>query len=234
LKLANSAQYGSPRAITSLDEALTRIGLLGTRDLAWALALHALGVERGPFGGALQRHGIEVAAACQVLAVSLRGVTPSHAFVVGLLHDLGAQLFLELEPSDYAPVLAQYLHDDEKLMKAEHAMFGVDHGVLAQRAMERWLLPRDLASAVGQHHTVIRVVSNLPDLPLKLAALIHQSEALLVGWKKSGQEGRHEKLGEQLAALPVNRILRISPGRYASGAERLGEQLARLKGLLQG
>lgn len=231
LKLANSAQYGSPRAITALDEALNRIGMLGLRDLAWAMALHALGSKQNPFGPTLQRHGIEVAAAAQLLAKSIRKVSPSHAFVVGLLHDIGAQVFLELEPLRYAGVLAKYLDDDVRLCREEEKLFGVDHGMLAARAMERWQLPRDIGHAVGMHHRIDPAA--YPDFPTQLAALVNQAEYVVRTWKKRGQEeGRMDQFGMELTERPANRILKLSPVRYAAAAEALPEQVARIQSAL--
>lgn len=228
LKLANSAQYGAPRAITALDEALNRIGMLGTRDLAWAMALHSLGGKHSPFGPTLQRHGFEVAAGAQLLVQTLRRIAPSHAFVVGLLHDIGAQVFLELEPTKYAKVLAKHLDDDERLVEEEKRLFGLDHGLLAERAMERWQLPRDVGRAVGLHHRVDPAA--FPDLPTKLAALVNQSEFMVRTWKTRGkEEGAQQALGQELAERPVNKLLKLSPMRYAAAVEHLPEQIAKLE-----
>lgn len=237
LKLANSAQYGSPRAITDLSEALNRIGLLGTRDMAWALALHALGKDETPHGPALQRHGIEVAAGCRVLAQGFRKIPASNAFVVGLLHDIGAQLFLTLDPVPYKAQLDRYGMDDIRLYMEEKKLFGVDHATVGRLAMQKWLLPQKLADAVGMHHTVRAHNRGVPDPKLQLAALVHMAEELVHVFRDVGiVRDRKEQaaIGERLAAHPVNKILRILPQRYAAAMDNLPDECARLQGIMDG
>jgi HD-like signal output (HDOD) protein len=229
LKLANSSYYGSARSITSIRDALSRIGILSTRDLAWALALNALGADRTTFGPTLQHHGVEVAAASQLIARYVRSVPNSDAFVGGLLHDLGAQVLLVVEEQAYAAMLERYGFDDFRLVVAEKKTFGCDHATLTGLALERWGLPGTLVEAVSKHHTVRALNRGQRDRELALPAILHLAERM-VSLCRQGESG--EAVGAVLAADPVNAILGLQDEHFRIAAGVLPEEVAFVKEML--
>jgi HD-like signal output (HDOD) protein len=229
LQLANNDYYGHSRAVASLHEAIVRIGVGSTRDLAWSLSLHALGAEIPTFGPALQRHGVEVAASAKLLARYVRPIAVGDAFVAGLLHDLGKQLLVSLEPDLYVPRLKRYGIDDARLLAFERRTFGFDHASLTGRALERWNLPEHLVHGVSNHHAIRAVKRRKRDDALALPAVLHLAERLTVLRRR---RIRPEAAAVLLEQDPVNRMLAIEASQIAVAAEVLDEEIAFVAGLL--
>lgn len=223
LKIANSSFYGSPRSISTIKQALLRIGLVNTRDLAWALAVHALGGEHSEHGQFIQEHALRVSAAAQLITRGLRVVSPSDALVVGLLHDLGVQLLLEVEALRYGSLLDRYGYGGLMLYAAERKTFGVDHAKLGQLVMEKWELPDRLCMAVSNHHRVRAMNKGERNPVLALPAVVFLSEEL----EKMCRDGVDpEQCGEILGAHAVNAIVGIAPERFRIAAKNLNEEAA--------
>ncbi len=231
LKLANSEFYGSARAVSTLGEAVFRIGIGSTRDLAWALSLNAIGAETPVYGHALQRHGIEVAAGARLLARYVSSVSKGDAFVAGLLHDLGMQVMLALEAKTYLPLLERYGFDDIRLIAAERKEYGLDHAALTSQAMVRWNLPQPLVDGVGRHHTVRALNRGTPDPSLALPAVLFLAERMA---EASREELPVDDAAEKLAADPVNAQVRIEAPRFAIALSCLKEEVALVAELLKG
>src|SRR5688572_7926722 len=94
LALANSAFFGSPRAIESVDEALFHLGYAQVHRLALAIGLSGL-MNRRAAGYAMDegdfwRHSLLTAKASESLAETMPHLAkPSIAYTAGLLHDIG-------------------------------------------------------------------------------------------------------------------------------------------------
>ncbi|HEX4351469.1 MAG TPA: HDOD domain-containing protein [Polyangiales bacterium] len=91
LKLAQSPIYGGRQRAQSLGDALNRLGLNTLRDMVWQVAV-GLRIFRGQAYAStmerLQLHSTFTAHAARLVAVKA-GVAAEHAFLCGLLHDVG-------------------------------------------------------------------------------------------------------------------------------------------------
>lgn len=144
LKVANSAFYGS-RSITSIERALTVLGAVAVAGIAMAARFDGScsGVE-GEFR-LLRRHSLLTAVAARALAARAElGVwDPESAFVLGLLHDLGWLVHLQIERErplrreEAAPIQASNLSE---------------HALLSAALLAHWQLPAQFIDAVRDHH----------------------------------------------------------------------------------
>ena len=91
LKLVQSPVYGGRARVQSLRDALSRLGINTLRDVVWQVVVGTR-VFRAPAYAQmlerLQRHCVFTAHAARIVA-SHAGVTAEHAFLCGLLHDVG-------------------------------------------------------------------------------------------------------------------------------------------------
>src|SRR6266576_490387 len=89
MRLANSPYYGAPRRVSSTRHAIVMIGFDTVRGLAVSAACSLLDgrAEVGPDG--FWHHAVTTACTASVIARKV-GASPSDAFSVGLLHDIGA------------------------------------------------------------------------------------------------------------------------------------------------
>ncbi|HET7753647.1 MAG TPA: HDOD domain-containing protein [Anaeromyxobacteraceae bacterium] len=151
LRVANSAFYSRGAPITTLPQAIGRIGAQDVGRLAMASGLGAHARAPGPLA-ALKRHvwleSLAAAALCQELARK-RGLPVEEAFVCGLLHDFGKVLTVACieEIVESRCVMVEPLPIDSWLEVVDryHVELGV---VLAAR----WELPPIVADVVSLHH----------------------------------------------------------------------------------
>jgi HD-like signal output (HDOD) protein len=147
LKVANSAFYGS-RSITSIDRALTVLGAVAVAGIALAARFDGGIVpactESGRFRN-LRRHSLLTGVAAKLLAA--RAARPEWdtegAFVLGLLHDLGWLVHVQIER-------------DRALGRIESPPIGngdlTEHALLSAALLAHWQLPAQFVDAVRDHH----------------------------------------------------------------------------------
>src|SRR5438132_12073374 len=91
LKTVNSALFGLPRSVTSIDRALKLLGLKSVRSLVLSLSLPA--IQRQTLADArIQEYwksSVTGAIVARELAIKLRRSDPEDDLVAGLLRDLG-------------------------------------------------------------------------------------------------------------------------------------------------
>jgi putative nucleotidyltransferase with HDIG domain len=147
LKVANSAFYGS-RSIASIERALAVLGAVAVAGIAMAARFDASlapgCAEAGQFRH-LRRHSLMTAVAAKRLATRA-AVVPwdaESAFLLGLLHDLGWLVQLQMER--------------ERRLRP-HEAGGVassgrtEHTLLGAALLAHWQLPAPFVDAVRDHH----------------------------------------------------------------------------------
>jgi len=159
LRLANSAFYGVPRTVTSINGAVVILGFKIIRTIVLSLTVFDMfpGDSKSSLFNrtAFWRHCTSCALIARALAQRLSGIYPfdaEEAFCAGLLHDIGKV------------VMEQYLHEDlhralrhaktSKLppYQAEILTLGYAHTDVAQWLTERWNLPEALRIPMVFHH----------------------------------------------------------------------------------
>jgi HD-like signal output (HDOD) protein len=93
IQVANSAMYNSLRRVDGIQDAVSRIGLKVLQAIVMSVVLRNLFKPKSQLvhKRALKfyTHSIRVAAISSILARHLPGFNPEHAFLAGLLHDVG-------------------------------------------------------------------------------------------------------------------------------------------------
>lgn len=94
LNVANSAMYKTKVQADSVRDAINRLGLKTTRDLAMVLAVKQLFQAKSDvikqLVTDLYHHATKVSSLCFVLAKQLPNMDPDKALLAGLVHDIGA------------------------------------------------------------------------------------------------------------------------------------------------
>lgn len=168
--------------ITSVSRAVMLIGLDALRAAMLSTEVFGLLVQSdetdgsdgliepggaAPFAHAeLWRHCIAVACAAELIAEQrqterLRSIEPSHAFLAGLLHDLGKLALDRVLPKTYATVARASEQRGSNIADIERRVIGIDHHVAGKRLAEHWGLPHALQDVMWLHG---QPRSSLPDL----------------------------------------------------------------------
>ena len=147
LRVANSPIFRGRDAETSLRSAVLRLGLKNLGEVVFELALHMRVFRSAEYSGMmeqLRRHSTACANLCRLLA-SRAGQDSEHAFLCGLLHDIGIAGILivlgerrksepPLDPSVLDEVVRQ-VHED-----------------ISGMLVRLWRLPNEVAEVVEHHH----------------------------------------------------------------------------------
>jgi HD-like signal output (HDOD) protein len=147
LRAANSPRYARGMPVKSVDDAVARLGMRGTRNLVMQIALESKVFRAPRFAECMEsvrRHSIATAHFSHAVA-RRTGVIPDEAFLVGLLHDVGtaaALLFLE---SAFRRV------PHVNLWKFWESVEGA-HCHAAQVVCRAWGLPAEIGRPASAHH----------------------------------------------------------------------------------
>lgn len=156
LRVANSPIYAQRQSVKSLDRALVVLGMDSVRGIAAAacLARTAMRSENSHFDlRMLISHSQATAAAADSLARHAFPDLISEAFLVGLLHDLGTLVQLQIDPAGFAAVVARRrAGDDRSLAALEAELAAVTHEECGAVLFEEWRLPQSLVTATRFHH----------------------------------------------------------------------------------
>lgn len=184
LRFANSSFYGTPSKVTTIQQAISLLGVQSMRNLITVAAMSGC-FPRSQCAGfdfkAFWRHSIATALCAELIAKQLR-INQEYAFTAGLLHDIGRLVIVTRFPKEYEAVLAYRAKHDSYLLEAERAVLGVDH-VMAGHALARhWNFSEVLQAAIAGHHA--------PDAPEgpSLAAIIQVADAITHALDLSGVE----------------------------------------------
>lgn len=148
LRLANSPVFGARSAIVSLPQALARLGVSQTRQIALLVTCQARAfVCKSRKGAAqnLRRHSVATAMWAQEIA-RLRRLNVEEAFLSGLLGDVGM------------PALWELADDIEKSSDVPHDPAVVDadvariHDQVGADIACRWGLPVRTVDTIRKHH----------------------------------------------------------------------------------
>ena len=156
LRIANSAFYGFPQQIRTVQQATVILGRYAIRNMALSLGMaklrHRMNSEGPLTPEEFWRHSMAVACGARMLAQHQKSAAPEEAFVAGLLHDIGKILMVEYDPETYR-ILLQQAHDGiAPLYVLEHETFGIDHAEVGEALCRHWNIPDVLATVVAAHH----------------------------------------------------------------------------------
>ncbi len=163
LSLANSAALAPGAPVTSIAQAVARIGAWRIAELVSSMAVMDVFSTGGDAARDLWVHSVETAVLCRGLADLVGGtsVPAGEAYLLGLVHDIGRSVLLAAgakEPELLAGFGPADLATDEvtamgKLsVERERTCMGFDHALVGGRAAERIGLGEDLAARIRAHH----------------------------------------------------------------------------------
>ncbi len=171
LQVCNSAFFRLPRRVSSIQQAVSYLGLSTVRSMVLSAELFKPGKSLSPSLdlAQLQRHALSVAG----IARSLAGDAPwaEEAFLAGLLHDVGF-LLLGRQFVDAMQRALDAAAAGMPLAEAEQSQIGVDHGTAGAYLLGLWGLPFEVVETVANHEAPGRMGQNGFDV-LSAVAMAH-------------------------------------------------------------
>lgn len=175
LKVANSALFGHPKTVSSLEKAITILGFEEVESIVLSKAVISTFMEKmTPQKGVLDRfweHSFIVGLAGKIMAVHL-GLPSGQFFMGGLIHDIGKLALLLCFPEDYTAPSWLARFSTEARLKEERRLFGIGHELVAGKLLQSWNFPAQLLLALGYHHSPGKAPqSHISPLVIQLADL---------------------------------------------------------------
>jgi putative nucleotidyltransferase with HDIG domain len=155
LRIANSAFYGFPQRVESVDQAVRIIGTRQLHDLVLATVVltQFRGVDaRLVTMKSFWTHSFACGIAARSLATLRREGNTERFFVAGLLHDIGSLVLYQEFPERAQAALEEHGRSRAALDEVEASMIGCDHGQVGAALMTSWKLPELYREIAAYHH----------------------------------------------------------------------------------
>ena len=170
LRLANSAFYGFPKKVSTVQNALMLLGINVVKVLILTSSIFEI-IYKEDVG--LWEHSIGVAACSRILAEKVGLKEPQEVATAGLLHDLGRIIQKVSFKEEYEKIL-ELTKNGKDPLQAEKEILGIDHAEMGSFIMKIWNLPDRLVEAVDAHHEFEKAREFK-----KEAAIVHLSDVLI-------------------------------------------------------
>ena len=164
LKMANSAFYGFPSQIDSIQRAVTIIGAKQLTTLSYAMNIIDVFMnipEDILDMGSFWRHSVACGICSRILAGYKNIQNTERLFVAGLLHDIGRLLLYQYASDDMGRLVVQARSDGALLHKLEYENLKVDHTTVGACLVKKWKLPAMLEDIVHFHHTPRKSINGI-------------------------------------------------------------------------
>ncbi|MDA8404946.1 MAG: HDOD domain-containing protein [Desulfobacteraceae bacterium] len=156
LKVVNSAYYGFPQKIESIERAVVIIGHDEVVNLALGLGA-SQAIDIAPVKGLYQpktlwHHLMGTALICRFLCKRYQKKDEPGLFTAGLLHDFGKIFLVQHYPDIYGKLHLDAAEFSIPLYELEEECFGINHAVIGKYIGSNWNLPEPLIQAAAYHH----------------------------------------------------------------------------------
>lgn len=154
LRYANSPYYSTMIKVTTVQQAISLLGLSTVRQIVITAALTGCFPEnncRGFNHKDFWRHSNAVAIAARILARRLK-LNPDVAFTAGLLHDIGALVLATCYTGAYEMVLEQRQELQTTQYETEKQLLGIDHALVGETLATQWNFSEVMIKAIAGHH----------------------------------------------------------------------------------
>lgn len=217
LRAANSAYFGAPHEVRTLQAALPVLGRSAVISLALSFSLSDQAMRSGPLAEHFRRFWLRCAiqaAAAETLSRYRIPLPGPELFVTGLLLDLGQLALLKVLGPRYARILDQVRGQDDgeggarpedptavldggdALVALERAELGFTHAEVGASLLERWGIPATIHAVVREHH------EPLPEL---------EPAGPRDPWGGRGERASPARLAMRIASTVGDCFLRVVP-----------------------
>ncbi|MCX7175159.1 MAG: HDOD domain-containing protein [Proteobacteria bacterium] len=157
LKIINSAYYGLPNKITSINQSAVYLGVNTLKNLALSFSTIGILPKKNEADFDIQHYLVSsLVTADLVRSLGAKfapgEIDPTDCYIAGLLHDFGKVVFAQCMPAEFNRALALSASDKLPLHKAEESIIGADHTLVGAMLAKRWQFPDSLVDCIAGHH----------------------------------------------------------------------------------
>ncbi|MFN9342130.1 MAG: HDOD domain-containing protein [Planctomycetota bacterium] len=216
LRMANTVVFSGGQRITSLPQAIIRLGFRHCKNLILSSCIGSLmrrmSIQETNSREKLYKHGFLTALISANLN-NLFGIRfMGEDFTAGLIHDLGRTLLAMFMPTEFKQFDKLDFVEDQYLLEREHAALGTTHCDVGGWFVQHNMLPDPLCQVVRFHHQPElsgegRLLTTLVAASDEIANFVHQLGAprelpidkltMLVKLEEVGVDRAIEKFADQ-------------------------------------
>lgn len=178
LKLVNSAFYGVRSKVSTVHEAVIRLGFNSVRNIVVSISVFDVfkmqeNIDMEFDINDFWKHSVGVAMTSKYLSEKTGLQDPDDCFVSGLLHDVGLIILLQYFPGVMNEVMGLSKENNISIYDAEKKVLKIRHNKLGELIAKKWQLPSSLCDALKYHHIPVRGAVN-PEL----VAIVHLADVI--------------------------------------------------------
>ncbi len=220
LRMANTVVFSGGQRITSLHQAIIRLGFRHCKNLILSSCIGSLmrrmSIQETSIRERLYKHGFLTA----LISANLNNLYGTRfmgeEFTAGLIHDIGRALVAMYMPAEFKQVDQLDFVEDDFLLDREQAVWGTNHCEVGAWFVQHNMLPDQLCDVVRYHHHPEstgenRLLNTLVAASDEIANFVHQLGAprelplekltMLVKLEEVGVDRAIEKFADQSAQI---------------------------------
>jgi HD-like signal output (HDOD) protein len=157
LKVVNSPFYGLSNKITSINQAVSLIGLDSVINIINGVSIKSeMSDETIMHMNRFWDTANDIAMIAINVAKQVGFPKPDLAYLLGLFHNSGVPLLMN-RFDNYLEVLEQsYAEGNERIVDIENSLLNTNHAVVGYYIAKSWNLPKILCNAIAEHHNCQR------------------------------------------------------------------------------
>lgn len=158
LKFVNSPFYGLANKITSIEQAVSLLGINTVVNILNGLAIKGQMsdetiIELTRFWDTAN----DIAMVCAAIAKRIGYPTPDEAYTLGLFHNAGIPLMMG-KFDNFIPIMEKgYSGKYERIIDLENEKFNTNHCVVGYYVAKSWNLPSHICQVISEHHNTIKI-----------------------------------------------------------------------------
>lgn len=179
LKLVNSSFFGVRSKVTSVQEAVVRLGFNSVRNVVISVSVfECLALDDSEVVDFniedFWTHSVAVAITSRFLSEETHIQDPDDCFVAGLLHDIGLIIIARFFPDILVKMIRKVKESNMSIYDAEKEIIPVRHNKIGEIIAKRWQLPPSICDTLKYHHTPNKGAVN-PEL----LTLVHLGDVIV-------------------------------------------------------
>lgn len=203
LKTVNSAFYGFPRQIATIEQAVSLMGRNPLRNLLTTVVATRVLVQLSSANFDMVKfwkHSIRTALIARNSYARLTSLEQAEPlFIAGLVHDIGHLIMAQFAPTLFKAIAEANPKDDHDTHQIERQFAKFDHAKLGAELLRCWQLPPLLVSCVEYHHNpakanehqqfayIIAIANQLAKVECcQLEGLLNENLEHIENWQNSG------------------------------------------------
>lgn len=154
MKIANSAFFGSLTRISSLEQAMVKLGMNEVRSIVLAVSVYDFfsNSDSGVFNRKrFWKHGIVCSQTAKYLGTYYRTGNDT-LFISGLVHDMGKAVLDEYFHDDFLSIINYLELKRCTFSEAEKTVLGTTHSQIAAKLLGLWKFPENIIQQIMYHH----------------------------------------------------------------------------------